>query len=98
MFRKSLDYNKGMLFVFENVSEHNFWMKNTLIPLDIIWIDENNKVVFIKENAQPCKGGLCESIRSGKKAKYVLEINTGICSSLGLEAGDFIDIKIRKYN
>lgn len=98
MFRKSLDYDKGMLFIFEKFSEHNFWMKNTLIPLDIIWIDENNKVVFIKKNAQPCKDGLCESIRSGEKAKYVLEVNTGICSDFGLKVGDFVDIKIREYN
>lgn len=55
MFREKLDENKGMLFIFPTVEKHGFWMKNTLIPLDIIWIDESNKVVYIKKNVLPCK-------------------------------------------
>ena len=48
MFRESLDQDKGMLFIFEKEEKHAFWMKNTLIPLDIIWIDHNKEVIFIK--------------------------------------------------
>jgi hypothetical protein len=54
MHRVSLPENQGMLFVFEKPGIYGFWMKNTLIPLDIIWLDENFKVVYIKENVQPC--------------------------------------------
>ena len=50
MDRKYLAQDSGMLFVFEKEGIYNFWMKNTLIPLDIIWIDGNNKIIFIKEN------------------------------------------------
>jgi len=98
MFRDSLDYDKGMLFVFQDLSEHNFWMKNTLIPLDIIWVGEDNKVVFIKENAQPCKGEFCQLLSPGKKAKYAFEVNAGICARIGLDVGDTLDIKIRGSN
>ena len=55
MYRKELDKNKGMLFIFDKEGSHPFWMKNTLIPLDIIWIDSRGKIVFISQNVQPCK-------------------------------------------
>ena len=55
MYRKELDKNKGMLFIFDKEGIYPFWMKNTLIPLDMIWIDSNNKIVFIAQNVQPCK-------------------------------------------
>jgi hypothetical protein len=96
MFRKSLGRNKGMLFVFNEEGIYPFWMKNTLIPLDIIWISSNNEVVFISENTQPCKEDSCFSITPTQKAKYVLEINAGVSKEIGLKIGDKLEININK--
>jgi len=88
MFRESLGSDKGMLFVFEKEEVYPFWMKNTLIPLDMIWMDSSNSVVFIAKNATPCKTEICPSISPGKKALYVLEINAGISDKIGIKSGD----------
>ena len=91
MFRKMLDDNSGMLFIFPNSDKHSFWMKNTFIPLDIIWIDENLEIVYIHENVQPCKE-VCNSITPDKDAKYVLEINAGLLEKYGIEIGEKVEI------
>ncbi len=91
MNREHLDSDMGMLFLFENEGVYDFWMKNTLIPLDIIWIGENKEVVFIKENAMLCKLENCETFHSTQKAKYVLEINGGLAEKYGIKAGDKTD-------
>ncbi|MDD2665965.1 MAG: DUF192 domain-containing protein [Methanocellales archaeon] len=88
MFREHLDPDKGMLFIFEEEGVHPFWMKNTLIPLDIIWISEDKEVVFISKNTQPCEADICPSINPDKKAKYVLEVNGGVSDKIGLRVGD----------
>lgn len=88
MNRTELENDKGMLFVFDMSGIYNFWMKNTLIPLDIIWISSDKKVVFIKKNAQPCKEKICESIKPNVEAKYVLEINGGLTDTLDINEGD----------
>lgn len=90
MFREKLNSKMGMLFVFEEEGKHSFWMKNTLIPLDIIWINENKEIVFISENTQPCEKSSCPIIKSTENAKYVLEINGGISKKIGLVVGDKI--------
>ncbi len=92
MFRKSLEKDNGMLFVFDKEGDYHFWMKNTLIPLDIIWLDKNNKVVFINENSQPCQPSFCLDIDPKVSAKYVLEINAGIVKEIGLKIGDKLNI------
>lgn len=84
MFRESLDRNKAMLFVFEKKGVYSFWMKNCQIPLDIIWLDEDYKVVAIIPNNQPCGEQGCFSINPGVLAQYVLEINAGLASKIGL--------------
>ena len=94
MFRKSLNENSGMLFIFPEENFHSFWMKNTLIPLDIIWINSDNEIVFIKHNAQPCLENDCENFTSNEKALYVLELNSGIANEIGLEVGDNVKFKI----
>ena len=90
---KQLGRDKGMLFIFDKEGIYPFWMKNTLIPLDIIWIDDSpageNKVVFIAENVQPCKTLICPSIVPSVKAKYVLEINAGISKEIDIKVGDY---------
>lgn len=87
MFRENLNSDEGMLFIFEEEKEYSFWMKNTLLSLDIIWINKDKGVVFIKKNAQPCPEN-CEDIKPDKKAGYVLEINAGITDKIGLKVGD----------
>jgi len=91
MNRTKLEKNKGMLFIFKEESIYSFWMKNTLIPLDMIWIDSNQKVVFIKENAEPCKSLICMSINPGVKASYVLEINGGLVGEYKIKPGDSVE-------
>jgi uncharacterized membrane protein (UPF0127 family) len=92
MFRESLDRDKGMLFVFKFEGKHSFWMKNTLIALDIIWIDNEGEVVFIKRGALPCLGKVCPSIYPDKKATYVLELNAGVADDVGLKVGDKVSL------
>lgn len=96
MFADHLDEDRGMLFVFEEDGIYPFTMKNTLIPLDIIWIDSNGKVVFISRNTQPCKSILCTTIDPGKQARCVLEINAGISGKTGLVVGDEMTIDFMK--
>ena len=88
MFREYLDENSGMLFVFDQSGEYPFWMKNTLIPLDIIWVNNEKKVVFIHENAEPCGNDLCIAIDPHTDAKYVLELNAGAVEKINLKVGD----------
>jgi len=88
MFREKLDLNKGMLFVFENEGEYSFWMKNTLINLDIIWINKDKEVVFISKNVQPCNSNSCLIFNPDKKAQYILELNGGVTDKIGLNVGD----------
>ena len=93
--RESLDENAGMLFVFTKSAKHSFWMKNTLIPLDMIWIDHYQKIVYIKENAAPCKIHPCEIYSPDKDALYVLEVNAGYVKEKGLKVGDRAEFKIK---
>ncbi|MBW2995533.1 DUF192 domain-containing protein [Candidatus Woesearchaeota archaeon] len=92
MHRTHLDEDKGMLFVFEKSDIYGFWMKNTLIPLDIIWIDENKTIVHINKDTQPCKQDPCLSYRPEKEAKYVLELSAGAADRIGLKIGDKVSI------
>ncbi len=92
MFKESLDSDKGLLFVFGEEKESSFWMKNVSFPLDIIWIDKDKKVVHISKNTPPCQKEPCPRFKSGKKAKYVLEINGGLADKIGISLGDKADI------
>jgi len=76
MCRETLKDDKGMLFIFDDSQIRSFWMKNTLIPLDIIFIDENFNIINIYHNTTP----LLENIfyTSDSPAKYVLELNGGV--------------------
>ncbi|OGC47369.1 hypothetical protein A2886_01970 [candidate division WWE3 bacterium RIFCSPHIGHO2_01_FULL_42_13] len=86
MFRKGLGENEGMLFIFPSEGKHTFWMANTYIPLDIIWISADMKIVHIEENVQPCgvEGSAMDKLRNmcrtygpSENAKYVLEVGGG---------------------
>ncbi len=89
MFRESLDLDKGMLFIFPTSEKHSFWMKNTYLPLDLIWINEDLDIVHIHKNAQPHSG----SIVPNTEAKYVLEINAGLVDEYNFKLKDKIEIK-----
>lgn len=93
MFRESLDSKKGMLFIYDKEDVYNFWMKNVLISLDIVWIDDNKQVIFISHNTQPCKDDPCPVLKPPGKAKYVLELSGGTCQKIGLSVGDKIEIE-----
>lgn len=93
MYREKLDENSGMLFIFEEEGVYPFWMKNTLIHLDIIWINKNKEVVYIMDDAQPCMIETCESFNPGKDALYVLEINSGKSEELGIKIGNRLEFK-----
>lgn len=74
MNRTYLPAYSGMLFVFEQAGPRSFWMKNTKIPLDIIWIDEKMKIIYI-QHALPCTQDPCKGFWPMEDAKYVLEVN-----------------------
>lgn len=82
--REFLHESSGMLFIFKESGRHSFWMKNTLIPLDIIWLDHAKRIVHIEHNVPPCKIDNCPSYTSDKNASYVLEINAGKAKELGM--------------
>jgi len=88
MFRESLAPGSGMLFDFGKEGEYAFWMKNTLIPLDMIWMNGTGQVVFIARDVQPCKSDPCPSIFPASRARYVLEVSAGTAERLGLRIGD----------
>lgn len=90
MFRKSLPENHGMIFIFNGEETQTFWMKNTLIPLDIIFLDKNLRIVDIKENVQPCRSDPCETYSSIVPAQYVIELNGKTAENIGLKKGDII--------
>jgi len=92
MFLPSLAPESWMLFIFPQEWIYDFRMKNTLIPLDMIRLDWNLKVVGIVE-ALPCKSDPCKLYSSVKKSKYVLEINKWISSKIWLKIGDTFKLK-----
>jgi len=92
MFREALGEEEGMLFVFETPAIHPFWMKNTLIPLDMIWIDSGKKVVHV-ETAVPCTTMSCGSYTPSAPALYVVEANAGFVESNGIEVGDVVEFE-----
>ncbi len=93
MYIEKLDENKGMLFVFDKEDYYPFWMKNVLIPLDIIWLNKDKEVVYISKNVQLCKED-CTSINPNANAMYVLEVNAGISDKIGLKEGDKLEFKV----
>lgn len=88
MFRTELREGTGMLFVFDDEREHPFWMKNTLIPLDILFIDSKRKIVGIVHNARPLSE---ESLSVGRASRFVLELPGGFCTKNNVHRGDSVD-------
>ena len=87
MFRENLPDRTGMLFVFPEAAPHHFWMKNTMIPLDMIWMDEAGKVLFISAGTPPCKADPCPTYGPDGPARTVLEIAGGMANKEGVLVG-----------
>lgn len=92
MYRTELGEDSGMLFVFNQESENAFWMKNTLIPLDIIFINSEGVIVDIQKNAQPCKSDPCQLYPPLAKYLYAIEVNGGWCDKKGVKSGDIVTL------
>jgi uncharacterized membrane protein (UPF0127 family) len=90
MYRESLPPNRGMLFVFDQPSPHHFWMKNTMIPLDIIWLDEADKVIFVSADTPPCKADPCPTYGTDVPVRRVLELEAGMAKKEGVVVGSEI--------
>jgi uncharacterized membrane protein (UPF0127 family) len=87
MFRDKMDDDAGMLFLFEREKVNSFWMKNTHLPLDMLFISSDGTIVGIVENAEP----LTLTGRSvGKPSRYVLELNAGTCAKRGIATGQHV--------
>lgn len=89
MNRESLCDRCGMLFVFDEEGKYSFWMKDTLIPLDMVFIDKNGIIVNIY-SAEPCAEEQCESYTPTDNAKYVLEVNKGFVDMHHINEGDAV--------
>lgn len=85
MYRDSMEDDQGMLFIFDNEEPRGFYMKNTHIPLDLIFLNAQNKIVSITKNAKPQS---LETILSEVPAQYVLEVNAGLSDQWNLAVGD----------
>lgn len=88
MYREYMEPDQGMFFIFPDILYHSFYMKNTKIPLDLIFIDEELRIASYKENAQPLdETGMSSEV----PVQYVLELNAGQRQKYALEIGDRIE-------
>ena len=92
MFRDSMPEDHGMLFIFDRSYVQTFWMKNTRIPLDILYFDANYKLVSVQERVPPCRSDPCAQYPSTGPAQYVLELNAGMTQKLGAKPGDTLTV------
>jgi len=91
MFQREVKDTEGMVFVYPEAGMHPFWMKNTLVPLDIIWMDDAFAVLHI-ETAPPCKADPCPSYGTPRMSRYTIELKAGAASREGLKVGDTIQV------
>lgn len=93
IMRTSLAADRGMLFVFPDTAPRGFWMKNTLIPLDILYFDAERRLVSAQLDVPPCKADPCPIYPSTGPARYVLELSAGTAKRIGVRAGDTLAIE-----
>jgi len=94
MFRESLAPNRGMLFIHPKENTFHYWMYQTKIPLDLIWMDHDRRIVEMSLDTPPCRSTSakeCPNYGGNFKSKYVLEVNAGIARKNGLKTGDSLD-------
>jgi len=87
MFRKSMDDTKGMLFIFDEAGPQSFWMKNTIMSLDMLFVNEDKEIVKIHKNTKPYS---TDSYPSVKPSMYVVEVTAGFTEKYGIKEGDRI--------
>ncbi len=87
MFRDTLAADDGMLFIFNADGSLDFWMKNTFIPLDFVWLSAAGDVVDVRADVPPCRADPCPSYPSAKPARAVLEVNAGFAAAHGVRPG-----------
>ncbi|MEO8957850.1 MAG: DUF192 domain-containing protein [Rudaea sp.] len=92
MDRTSMAANHGMLFVFDTPQMLSFWMKNTLIPLDMLFFDRDYKLINVQQRVPPCRADPCPQYGSTGPAQYVLELNGGEAEKLGVNPGDKLTV------
>jgi uncharacterized protein len=92
MFRETMAPDHGMLFLFDDSNVQSFWMKNTLIPLDILYFDKNHQLVSMQQRVPPCRSDPCAVYPSTGPAQFVLELNAGVADKLGVKPGDELKI------
>jgi uncharacterized membrane protein (UPF0127 family) len=92
MFRESLADDEGMLFTFERAGRYGFWMKNVGMALDIIWLDERCRIVWMVESAPPCVEEPCPMYTPRGRASYVVEVAGGFVRRHGIAVGDTVTI------
>ncbi len=92
-FRPSLAEGAGMLFVFNDERVRSFWMKDTLIPLDVMFMNDALTVVHIVEGAVPCEADPCPLFSSGAPARYALEVNADFVQIHGIRVGAVVTIE-----
>ena len=91
MYRTSLGKQEGMLFIFEQSEMRSFWMKNTYIPLDILFVTSDYEIITIGHNTEPFSQA---SVTSTAEAQYVVEVNAGFCDKNGIKEGDNIAFQL----
>lgn len=91
MFREHMPADRGMIFLFPEEGMQAFWMKNTLIPLDILYFDRKFRLVSAQTEVPPCKADPCPSYPTSAPAQYVLELNAGMADKLGVKVGDKLE-------
>ena len=94
MFRENMASNRGMLFVHPDENIYHYWMYQTKIPLDIIWMDRDRRIVEMSLDTPPCKSASakeCPNYGGNYKSKYVLEVGAGIAAKNGLKVGDTLN-------
>jgi len=96
MFQDQLPYDQGMIFVFEQPGLHSIWMLNMQFSLDMIWFDQDGKVVYIEKDVPPCKSALeiaaCQSIIPDNEAVYVLEVTSGFIDQNNITKDSILNI------
>jgi uncharacterized membrane protein (UPF0127 family) len=93
MYRTELPADHGMLFVFPYTGEQAFWMKNTLVPLDMLYFGEDRKLVSMQLDVPPCKADPCPSYPSNAPVRYVLELRAGTAARIGMQIGDELEVE-----
>jgi hypothetical protein len=93
MMRTELAADHSMLFIFKDTDQRWFWMKNTLIPLDILYFDADRKLVSMQLDVPPCKADPCPSYPSDRPARYVLELPAGTARRIAAAIGDELAVE-----